>query len=72
MIFQKGKNLACPDLSNLTKNRKMTNNSETMDIPSESSKQHLDKGLTFIGLIGAGYLTCSVIIQKLQVGTCQV
>ena len=43
-----------------------------MDIPSESSKQHLDKGLMFIGLIGAGYLTCSMIVQKLQIKTCQV
>ena len=48
------------------------NSSETMDIPSKSSKQHLDKVLTFIGLIGARYLTYSIIIQILYVWTCQV
>ena len=58
MIFQKVKNFACPDLSNLTKNQKMTTILETMDIVSESSKQHHEKVLSFIGLIGAGYLTC--------------
>ena len=67
MIFQKVKNFACPDLSSLTKNQKKTTISETMDIVSESSKQHLEKVLTFIGLIGAG-----VLVQKLQVWTCQV
>ena len=64
-------NFALPDL-NLTKNRKTTNNSATMDIPSESNKQHLDKVLTFIGLIGAGYLTCSMTVQKVQIQTCQI
>ena len=58
MISQKVKNFACLDVSNLTKNRKTSNILDTMDIPSESSKQHLDKFLTFIGLIGAGYLMC--------------
>ena len=53
-------------MSNLTKNRKTTNISETMDIPSKCSKLHLDKVLMFIGLNGAGYLTCSVKVQKLQ------
>ena len=72
VISQKVKNFACPDLSNLTKNRKMTNISENLDIPPESSEQHLDKVLTVIGLIGAGYLTRSIIVQKLQVRTCQV
>ena len=66
MISQKVKNFVCPDLSNLMKNRKMTNISENLNIPPESSEQHLDKVLTFIGLIGAGYLTCSNIVQKLQ------
>ena len=61
MIFQ-----ACPDLSNLTKNQKTTNNLETMDFPSESNKQHLDKVLTFIGSIGAEYLTYSMIVQKVD------
>jgi len=32
--------------------RKTTNLSENLDIPSISSEQHLDKVLTFIGLIG--------------------
>ena len=64
-------NFALPDL-NLTKNRKTTNNSATMDIPSESNKQHLDKVLTFIGLIDAGYLTCSMTVQKVQIQTCQI
>ena len=43
-----------------------------LDIPPESSERHLDKVLTVIGLIGAGYLTCSIIVQKLHVRTCQV
>ena len=63
--FPKSENFACPDLSNL-QNRKTTNISENLDMPSESSEQHLDKVLTFIELIGAGYLTCSIIVQKLQ------
>ena len=42
------------------------------NIPSESSKQHLDKFLTFIVLIGTRYLTYSIIVQILQVLTCQV
>ena len=67
MISQKVKNFACADVLNLTKNRKTTNISENLDILPESSEQHLDKVLTFIGLIGAGYLTCSSIVQKLQV-----
>ena len=61
--------LACLDLLYVMKNQKTTNISETMDIPSESSKEHLHKVLTFIGLIGAGYLTCPFIVQKLQVRT---
>ena len=56
----------------MTKNWKMSNILETMDIPSNSSKHHLDKFLTFIGVIGAGYLTCSNIVKKLHVRTCQV
>ena len=72
MISQKVKKFSCPDLSNLTKNHKMKNSSETMDIPSKSSKQHHDKVLTFIGLIGARYLTYSIIVQILYVWTCQV
>ena len=58
MISQKVKSFACPDLSNLTKNLKTTNISETLDIPSKNSKEHLYKVLTFIGLIGVGYLMC--------------
>ena len=72
MISQKVKNFACADVLNLTKNRKTTNISENLDILPESSEQHLDKVLTFIGLIGAGYLTCSSIVQKLQVRIHQV
>jgi len=34
--------LACLDLLYVMKNRKTTNISETMDIPSESSKEHPD------------------------------
>ena len=55
---------------NLMKNHKTK--TETMDILSKNSKQHLDKVLTFIGLIGARYLTYSIIVQILHVWTCQV
>ena len=72
MISQKVKNFLSPELSNLTKNRKTTKISENFNIPPESSEQHLDKVLTVIGLIDAGYLTCSSIVQKLQVRICQV
>ena len=58
MISHKVKNFACPDLSNLTKNRKTSNILDNMDLPSESSKHHHDKFLTFIGFIGVGYLMC--------------
>ena len=37
-----------------------------MDIPSKSSKEHLHKVLTFIGLIVGGYLTCPFIVQKID------
>ena len=60
------------DLSNLTKNPKSTNLSETIDFPSESSNHYFDKVLTSIGFIGSflhGKLTSSMIVQKLKISS---
>ena len=59
-------------MSILMKNHKTKNISDTLDIPFENSKHHLDNFLMFIWLFGGGYITCPFIVQKLHVQTCQV